>query len=134
MLARMRTAACSCGQLKAHCEGEPIRVSICHCLTCQRRSGSAFAIQARFPADRVTIEGQARDYVRLSDEGNKATFHFCPTCAATVYYEVDAVPGMIAVPVGGFADPTFPPPQFAVYSSRRHPWALMPNLVVEEVF
>jgi hypothetical protein len=130
----MRTASCSCGQLKVSCEGEPVRISICHCLNCQRRTGSAFAIQARWPSDRVTIEGgQAQEYVLVGDEGGKATFRFCPTCGATVYYEHDQMPGMIIVPVGAFADPTFPPPQISVYGVRRHPWAVMPNLVVEEL-
>lgn len=128
----MRTASCTCGQLKVSCEGEPIRVSICHCLNCQRRSGSIFAIQARWPSDRVTIEGKATEYVITGDEGSKAKFRFCPTCGATVYYDSDGMPGMIAVPVGAFADPTFPPPTVVVYSVRRHPWAVMPNLAAEE--
>jgi hypothetical protein len=40
---------------------------------------------------------------------------------------------MIAVPVGAFADPTFPPPQVAVYCERRHPWAIMPALAIDEI-
>src|SRR5262245_54274336 len=132
MLARMRTATCSCGQLKVSCTGDPIRISMCHCLACQRRTGSAFAIQARWPSDRVTIEGQAHEYVRVGDEGSRATFRFCPTCGATVYWDNDGLPGSIAVPVGAFADPTFPPPQIAVYSVRRHPWTVMPGLTLIE--
>ena len=37
-----RTATCSCGQLRLACEGEPVRISICHCLECQKRTGSIF--------------------------------------------------------------------------------------------
>jgi hypothetical protein len=118
----MRTASCSCGQLKISCEGEPVRVSLCHCLNCQRRSGSVFAVQARWPRDRVTIEGRATEYTITGDEGGKATFRFCPTCGATVYYIADGMPDLVAVPVGAFADPTFPPPQYTVYGVRRHPW------------
>jgi hypothetical protein len=106
---------------------------MCHCLACQKRTGSAFAIQARWPADRVTIEGRAQEYARTGDEGSTATFRFCPTCGATVYWENDTMPGMIAVPVGAFADPTFPPPRFSVYSVRRHPWTIMPGLSIEEL-
>ena len=128
----MRTATCSCGQLKVTCDGDPVRVSMCHCLACQKRTGSAFALTARWPADRVTIEGHAHEYARTGDEGSTATFRFCPTCGASVYFSSDGIPGMIAVPVGAFADPTFPPPQIAVYITRRHPWAVMPGLVIEE--
>jgi hypothetical protein len=128
----MRTASCSCGQLKAHCDGEPVRVSMCHCLNCQRRSGSVFAVQARWPSERVTIEGNATEYVITGDEGGRATFRFCPTCGATVYYIADGMPDLIAVPVGAFADPTFPPPQYAVYCVRRHPWTTT-ILSIEEI-
>ena len=47
-LVSTRHAACSCGQLRLTVEGEPVRVSICHCLACQRRTGSVFGVQARF--------------------------------------------------------------------------------------
>jgi hypothetical protein len=118
--------------LKVTCDGDPVRVSMCHCLACQKRTGSAFALTARWPAERVTIEGHAHEYARTGDEGSTATFRFCPTCGASVYFSSDGIPGMIAVPVGAFADPTFPPPQVAVYVTRRHPWAVMPGLVIEE--
>jgi len=74
-----RIAACSCGQLNATVTEAPIRVSICHCTDCQRRTGSVFATQARFPRDAVEIAGSSTQYVRLDNEGRKkATFHFCP--------------------------------------------------------
>jgi hypothetical protein len=60
---------------------------MCHCLACKRRSGSAFSIQARWPADRVRIEGDASEFVLVGDEGSAATFRFCPSCGATVYFD-----------------------------------------------
>ena len=48
-----REAACSCGQLRVAVEGEPVRISMCHCLACQRQTGSAFSMQARYPNERV---------------------------------------------------------------------------------
>ena len=119
-----RDAACSCRQLQLTAEGDPIRISMCHCLACQLRTGSAFGIQARFPANRVQMAGRFSDFVRISDEGEQRTFHFCPDCGATVYYQTD--PELIAVPIGAFADPSFPPPRISVYESRRHPWVAVP--------
>ncbi len=81
-------------------------------------------MQARFAADRVRISGRATEYLRISDEGRAATFHFCPECGATVYYQTD--PEMIAVPIGAFADPEFPPPKISVWESRRHAWVAVP--------
>jgi hypothetical protein len=117
-----RDAACSCGQLRLTAEGDPIRISMCHCLACQRRTGSAFGIQARFPANRVQMAGRYSDFVRISDEGEQRTFHFCPDCGATVFFTDSGVSDVIKVPVGAFADPSFPAPTVSIYESRQHPW------------
>jgi len=73
------------------------------------------------------VEGNSKEYIRTADAGNEITFHFCPDCGATVYYELDEVPDVIAVPVGAFADPGFPAPRVSVYEARQHPWASVPE-------
>ena len=78
-----RLASCSCGQLTAEVTGDPVRISICHCLACQRRTGSVFGEQARFPRENVSISGDSTEYVRVGDEGPGARFHFCPKCGST---------------------------------------------------
>ena len=123
----MRTASCSCGQLTASVVGDPIRVSICHCLACQRRTGSVFGAQARFPATSVTINGESREYVRTADSGGRVHFHFCATCGSTVYYTLAGSPEIIAIPVGAFADPVFPRPGRSVYEERMHSWVVVPD-------
>src|SRR5437870_1783821 len=96
-----RDASCSCGQLRLEAAGNPIRISMCHCLACQRRTGSAFGIQARFPSDRVQVAGRFSEYVRLADDGGEErTFRFCPDCGGTVFYTTAYAPDVIAVPVG----------------------------------
>lgn len=118
-----RTATCRCGQLRTVCEGEPTRVSVCHCLTCQQRSGSAFAAQARWPDRQVTVTGEVSIWERVADSGHRATYRFCPTCGSTLAYVIEGWPGVTAIPIGAFADPDFPAPRFSVYEHRRHGWA-----------
>jgi len=126
-----RLATCRCGQLQAHCTGKPVRVSVCHCLECQKRSGSAFAAQARWPDAQVEITGQSKIWERLGDSGGRGTFRFCPVCGSTVTYVIDSMPGLTAVAVGAFADPSFPPPKYSVYENRRHPWVFVVGEDVE---
>ena len=123
----LRQASCSCGQLQALVQAEPIRVSVCHCLACQRRTGSVFAAQARFPRSSVSITGRSTEYVRVGDEGTRITFHFCPECGSTLFYGLAGHEGAIAIPVGAFADPSFPGPSFSVYEERMHHWVNMPK-------
>ncbi|MGQ0741644.1 MAG: GFA family protein [Alphaproteobacteria bacterium] len=117
-----RKAAWCCGQLSAKVEGEPVRISMCHCLECQRRTGSIFGVQARWPRGQVRIEGHSTEYVRVGDSGGRISSHFCPACGTTLYYVIDTQPDLIAITVGSFADPAFPPPKFSVYESRKHAW------------
>ena len=125
----IRNASCSCGQLRAQTTGEPVRVSVCHCLACQLRTGSVLGMQARFARGDVRVEGRATEYSRTADSGRTLVFHFCPDCGSTVHYHHSENPDVIAIPVGAFADPGFPAPKFSVYESRKHPWVEIPGEV-----
>jgi hypothetical protein len=126
-----RQARCQCGGVRIACEGEPVRVSVCHCFDCQRRSGSAFAAQARFPRSRVQLAGETREFVRIADSGRRAFQSFCPTCGTGVAYYLEDAPELLAIPLGLFADPAFPQPAFSVWESRKHPWVTIPGERVE---
>ena len=78
-----RRAACSCGQLSLTIEGEPARISMCHCLECQRRTGAVISNQARFAREQITFAGKSTAWTRTAESGNALTFHFCPTCGST---------------------------------------------------
>ena len=118
-----RIATCACGQVRVACSGEPLKVSLCHCRECQRRSGGPFGIAAFFPRDAVAATGEMREFRRASDSGFDVVFRFCPDCGSTVFWEPRRRPDMVAVGVGCFADPDFPAPTQAVYREHRHPWA-----------
>ena len=126
-----RTAACHCGQLRLDVTGDPFVVSICNCLACQRRTGSAFGMQAAFNADQVQVAGRFSDFSRISEEEDQKehAFHFCPDCGSQVFYTEPSEPDLIVVSVGSFADPTFPPPTESGYDEHRHHWVRLPDSV-----
>jgi hypothetical protein len=117
-----RTASCRCGQLSLIASGEPSRLSVCHCLNCKKRSGSAFATQARWPAAQVDIAGASKTFSKAGDSGAEAHFHFCPECGSDLYYLADEMPDVIAVPLGAFDDPFFGTPAYSVYEGRKLGW------------
>ena len=129
-----REATCHCGQLRLEVTGDPFRVSICNCRACQRRTGSAFGMQAGFNADAVQISGLFNDYSRISEESDhkEHVFHFCPDCGSQVFYTEPTEPDLIVVAVGSFADPTFPPPTASGYDTLRHPWVGLPDSIERE--
>ena len=120
-----RTASCTCGQLRIEVHGEPLGVGVCHCLACQRRTGSVFAALAAFAAP-YEVSGRATEYVRAGDQGARFRFRFCPVCGTNLFHTEEGVDGSVGVAVGAFADPGFPPPAVSVYDCRRHPWVTLP--------
>jgi hypothetical protein len=107
--------------------GDPVRVSICHCLACQRRTGSSYGHQSRFPARSATVSGQSKQFIRYSDEDREIRrANLCPECGATVFRTGGDSEELI-IPVGAFADPAFPPPQISVWEERKHGWVVVPD-------
>jgi hypothetical protein len=128
-----RKASCNCGKLSLTYEGpDPDRISLCQCNDCQRRTGSVVSVQARLPVKHVTVEGQSKTWTVPPDSEKPAhrcdsmggTYHFCPECGSTLYWEIDGSPDLLGVAVGGFTDPTFPPPIISGFEAYGRPWVM----------
>ncbi len=121
-------ASCQCGALTAEiADGPEPVVVMCHCIDCQRRSGSQFGSIAYYPADAVAIAGTAREFTRTTDAGNTFTGGFCPECGSTVYARASRMPDITGITVGTIADPAFPAPLRSVYEQSRHRWIELPH-------
>ena len=132
---KTRMASCRCGKLNVTYKGpDPERRTLCSCNSCQLRTGTVFSVQARFPRDKVKIVGKSTKWTFPSGSGERvtyrscdsggATYHFCPVCGSTVYWDIAAAPNFIGVAIGAFTDPTFPPPKISGFESYGHPWAM----------
>ena len=122
-----RSAKCHCGRLELICTGEPIRISMCHCLECQRRTGSAFSVAIFYEREKVRVAGEAAEtYVRDSASGYSVTFHFCRRCGSNVWWEPARMPRLIGVALGALEDPSFPAPEQSVWTQHKHPWLHLP--------
>ena len=128
-----RTAMCCCGSLRVKVRGEPLRVAVCHCFQCQRRSGSVFGDNAYFDRKVVaSIEGDSREFTRATERGGRVTFHFCQRCGSSVYWDLSLEPGIVGVAVGAFADPGFTKPTRSLFGVTRHHW--VPEIEEAEAF
>ena len=120
----MRTAQCQCGALKAVADGEPEAVVVCSCTECQRRTGSVFADNAYYPCERLTLSGEAREYVRTADSGIAFHSFFCPTCGTSLWFFSARDPNRVGIAVGAFTDPSFPKPDRTVFDESKHGWVV----------
>ncbi len=66
--------------------------------------------------------GKFSEWSVVGDSGGRATFRFCAQCGSTVAFVNDGMPGVVAIPLGAFADPKFPAPRFSVYEERKQSW------------
>ncbi|MGZ5279617.1 MAG: GFA family protein, partial [Pseudobdellovibrionaceae bacterium] len=106
----IHNASCCCGQLKLKYDGEITKTTVCHCLQCQKRTGSVFGVQTAIKKAQVVITGDSTVFQRTGEEGAVISFHFCPKCGSTVYYEGPWLKDAIAVPIGAFGNPGLPTP------------------------
>ena len=124
-----RIAQCQCGGLRVTVSGEPDRVYVCHCKSCQRRTGAVMHSGAYFLRTQVWPEGDDKVYSRDSDTGRNVRIHFCPNCGSSVWWEGGPSAEQCGVAVGCFADPTFPPPMYSMFEEVKHPWIGLPTSV-----
>jgi len=120
-------ASCQCGSLRAEIQdgAEPVVVA-CHCIDCQKRSGSPFGTMAYYPEDFVAVSGEMREYARPTDAENTYTTGFCPSCGSTLYGKTSGLPGIVGVTLGTIGPEPLPGPARSVYERSRHRWVQMP--------
>ena len=108
---------------------EPLFVHCCHCLNCQRQTGSAFVINVLIEADRVELlagEPQPVDVAR--DDGSSQTIHRCPDCQVAVYSAYGS-PKVLFVRAGTLDDPSAVEPDVHIFTRSKLPWVELPESV-----
>lgn len=116
------TGRCLCGRVSVTAMTEPIRMAQCHCLDCQKSTGTGHANNALFQAADVEITGDTLTFPVTADSGNVLTRHFCGTCGSRVFQTNTGRPGMVMLPVGIFEDSSWYKPQMVLYTGRRTVW------------
>jgi hypothetical protein len=120
---------CSCGAVRYRLTSEPLFVHCCHCLNCQRQTGSAFVINLLIEADRVELlagDPQPVDVPR--DDGSVQRIYRCPTCWIAVYSEYGR-PQVRFVRAGTLDDPGRITPDVHIYTRSKVGWITLPASV-----
>ena len=84
----VREGGCSCGAVRYRLASDPMFVHCCHCLNCQRQTGSAFVINLLMEADRVKLlAGEPQPVDAPRDDGSTQRIFRCPDCQGAVAKE-----------------------------------------------
>ena len=122
-----RTGGCACGAVRYRLRSEPLFVNCCHCLNCQRQTGSAFVLNVIIEADRVELtagEPVAVDAPR--DDGSAQQIYRCPTCQVAVY-SVYSRPDALFIRGGTLDDPRALVPDVHIFVRSKVDWVTLPE-------
>jgi hypothetical protein len=124
-----REGGCACGAVRYRLTSEPLFVHCCHCLNCQRQTGSAFVINALIEADRVEVlAGTPQPVEAPRDDGSTQTIFRCPTCQIAVFSEYGR-PEVRFVRAGTLDDPSTVAPDVHIYTRSKLDWVTLPDSV-----
>ena len=128
---------CACGAVRYELTTPPMWVNCCHCLDCQRQTGSAFVINAIIETDRIMVSGTVPVPVRVpTDSGHPHDIYRCPVCQTALWSDYGGRDWLRFVRVGTLDDKDALRPDIHIFTRTKRPWVMLPAGVpaVEEYF
>jgi len=124
-MANTHKGSCSCGAIKIEVEGDPSYVGLCHCLNCQKSTGSTYSTNWVVPKSGFKIvSGEPATWEVMGGSGHTALRKFCGTCSTIMWTETARRPEIIVIKAGcmddgGLAKFT---PGGEMFTSRKPNW------------
>jgi hypothetical protein len=124
-----REGGCACGEVRYRLASQPLFVHCCHCLNCQRQTGSAFVINVMIEADRVEVLAGEPEVVPVPRSGGKKQKIWrCPTCQTALYSQYTR-PDVRFVRAGTLDEPASVAPDVHIFTRSKLPWVTLPDSV-----
>ena len=125
-----QAGGCSCGAVRYELHGEPMIVHACHCTDCQRRCGSAFAVNLWIESDNVVL--QTGELLQQEGPGGESGEPFdswsCSECGTALWdYFHKSPQGSLFVRAGTLDDPSAFAPDVHIYTRSKQPWVRIPD-------
>ena len=122
-----RDGGCGCGDVRYRLASEPMVVHCCHCLNCQRQTGSAFVVNLLIEADRVeVVSGTVEPVEAPRDDGSAQRIYRCPRCQVAVFSQYTS-PKVRFVRAGTLDDPSGITPDVHIFTRSKLPWVVLPE-------
>ena len=124
-----RDGGCACGEVRYRLTSEPLFTHCCHCLNCQRQTGSAFVINLLIESDRVELPASEPQAVQAPrDDSSTQTIYRCPVCQVAVYSEYGR-PEVKFVRGGTLDEPGSVEPDVHIFTRSKLGWVRLPEAV-----
>jgi len=129
MAEAIHAGGCACGAVRYQVQGEPIFVNNCHCLLCQRQTGSTSVVNAFYESERVGVtRGELTEHGLAAGSGGEHVIRRCAACGTALFSHYPRVGRLgTAIRVGSFDDPSPFRPTAIVFTSSKMPWVALPE-------
>jgi hypothetical protein len=118
---------CACGEVRYRLTSRPMFIHCCHCLDCQRQTGSAFVLNALIETDRIELlSGEPRPMPVPTGSGGPHDIYRCPTCLTAMWSDYGRRPGLRFVRLGALDDPAALGPDVHIFTRSKLPWVGLP--------
>jgi hypothetical protein len=122
-----REGGCACGAVRYRLTSDPLFVHCCHCLNCQRQTGSAFVINLLIEAESVEVLAGAPQPVDVPrDDGSTQRIYRCPACQVAVFSDYGR-PQVLFVRGGTLDEPRGVEPDVHIYTRSKVGWVTLPD-------
>ena len=120
---------CTCKTIRYRVTSAPLFVHCCHCRSCQRETGSAFAINALIETERLhLLKGQADVVHTPSFSGQGQEILRCPACRIALWSHYAGSGRAIAfLRTGTLDDPDLFSPDIHIFTDTKLPWIVLPK-------
>jgi hypothetical protein len=120
---RELTGGCSCQAVRYRLRSAPMFVQCCHCLLCQRQTGSAFVINGLIETDRIELLAGAPVPVAMPTEsGRSHDIYRCPACQIALWSDYGHRPALRFLRVATLDPPSVLEPAVHIYVRSKLPW------------
>jgi hypothetical protein len=120
--------SCRCGKVTYSSAAEPIFTGICHCTSCQKSTGTAYATVVAVPTASLTVTGTTKRFDDIGESGKATHRDFCPECGSTVTQSADVMDGITMIGIGTLSDASAVKPAMQIYCDSALPWAKIADM------
>jgi hypothetical protein len=102
---------------------EPIAGRVCWCRVCQYIAAGGATVNAIFPVESLSVEGELSEYVSVADSGSRMHRRFCPVCGTHLFSASESRPNLVVVRVGALDDREIVRPSATIWTKSAPSWA-----------
>lgn len=124
----IRDGGCFCGEIRYRFSGEPFTLYACHCLDCQRQTGSSFSLSMIvLRSDIEILRGEPARVAVTTPDGRPKNGRLCARCGTRLWSDPARYPEIAILEPGTFDDTTWIRPVAHIWTRSAQPWIAFPE-------